>query len=71
MTASFLALSVPEAVLSIDGRPIKIGKQPALCLGKIQGDGFGLTTGGSSPEQVETRRHNQTDPLPAFGCEAP
>ena len=46
MTASFLALSVPEAVLSIDGRPIKIGKQPALCLGKMQGDGFGLTTGG-------------------------
>src|SRR5258708_38178173 len=24
-----------------------------------------------TPKQVETRRHNQTDPLPAFGCEAP
>ena len=52
MTASFLASSVPEAVLSIDGRPIKIGKQPALCLGKIQGDGFGLTTGGQKPPDI-------------------
>src|ERR1700722_16368221 len=24
-----------------------------------------------TPKQVETRRHNQIDPLPAFGCEAP
>jgi hypothetical protein len=24
-----------------------------------------------TPKQVETRRHDQIDPLPAFGCEAP
>src|SRR5436190_23755825 len=34
-----------DAVLSINSRPIKIGKQSALCLGQMQGYGFGLTTG--------------------------
>ena len=31
---------------------------------------LGICAYGTS-KQVETRRHNQTDPLPAFGCESP
>jgi hypothetical protein len=31
---------------------------------------LGICASGT-PKQVETRRHNQTDLLPAFGCEAP
>jgi hypothetical protein len=34
-----------NTVLSINGRPIKIGKQPALRLGQMQGDGSRLTAG--------------------------
>jgi hypothetical protein len=50
---NFLFSSVSaNAVLSINGWPIKIGKQPALCLGEMQGDGFGLTTGGQKPPDI-------------------
>jgi len=38
-------LSVLETVFSINGRSIKIGKQPALCLGEMQVDGPRLATG--------------------------
>ena len=38
-------MSVLEAVFSIDGRSIQIGKQPALCLGEMQVDGPRLATG--------------------------
>jgi hypothetical protein len=31
---------------------------------------LGICAYGTS-KQVEARRHNQTDPPPAFGCEAP
>jgi hypothetical protein len=41
-----------DAALSINGRPIKIGKQTALCLGQMQGDGFGLTTGAEKQRTV-------------------
>jgi hypothetical protein len=34
-----------DAVLSINGWPIKVRKQPAFCLSEIQGDCFLLTTG--------------------------
>jgi hypothetical protein len=34
-----------EAVFSIDGRSIKIGKQPALCLSEMQVDGSRLAAG--------------------------
>ena len=40
-----LRLSVLETVFSINGRSIKIGKQPALCLGEMQVDGPRLATG--------------------------
>ena len=38
-------MSVLETVFSINGRLIKIGKQPALCLGEMQVDGPRLATG--------------------------
>ena len=38
-------MSVLEAVFSIDDRAIKIGKQPALCLGEMQVDRPRLATG--------------------------
>ena len=41
-------MSVLEAVFSIDGRSIQIGKQPALCLGEMQVDGPRLATGSQS-----------------------
>jgi hypothetical protein len=41
-----LALSVLKAELSINGQGIKVGKQPALCLGQMQVDGSGRATGG-------------------------
>src|SRR6266403_4691129 len=43
--ASLSGLSVLEAVFSIDGRSIQLGKQPALCLGEMQVDGPRLATG--------------------------
>src|SRR5882757_6893923 len=42
----FLALSVPKAVFLIDGQRVQVGKQPALCLGQMQGNGSWLATGG-------------------------
>jgi hypothetical protein len=42
---ALLALSVPKAVLPINGHGVKLGKQSALCLSQMQVDGFGWATG--------------------------
>jgi hypothetical protein len=47
---------VLKAVFPIDGLSIEIGKQPALCLGQMQVDGSGLTSGGQQlPDIVHVR----------------
>jgi hypothetical protein len=44
--------AVLEAVFSINGRSIEIGKQSALCLGEMQVDGARLATGGQKLPDV-------------------
>src|SRR5882672_4527987 len=46
------ALSVLEAVFSIDGQRISVGKQPAFCLSQVQRDGAGLASRRQKLPQV-------------------